>query len=415
MLDEILASGMPPPPIRTYAGGGFVGERRMAEYVEPTPDAPHPNGWMVPQWRTEQILHERLAEAGVQVERGVELVDFRQDEDGVTARLSTGPIRAEYLVGTDGGRSTVRNALGVDFPGETDEATMMVFFDARITGLDDRSHSYRFTSPTDPGCGIGLTPLAGTDVLQGAAMPPRTHDISADAAYLQHLFDDRSAGRVRIEELTWSTVWRPNSRLARRFRSGRVSLAGDSAHVHPPTGGQGLNTSVQDSCNLGWKLADGSPDLLDSYEAERRPVAASVLGLSGHLLDKALAGHEDAFRRGRETNQLDIDYRSGPLTEDERVHPGRVRAGDRAPDSPLRTSDGNPTRILELLRGPRWTLLAFDAETPETGPGVNTHRITTGCAEGSLTDDGAYDVYDVVAGTVVLIRPDGYIARITTG
>ena len=412
VIDEVLAAGFLPPPLRTYSGGRRTGELRMAEHVEPTPQTPYPNGWMVPQWRTEEILRDRLAELGVKVERGTALLSFQQDDHGVTATLTSGDVRAEHLVGADGGRSAVRKQLGVDFLGSTDEDTKLVLFDARVTGLDHPELAHQFASATDPGCGVGLTPLAGTDVLQCAARPPSTHPVRADIASAQGLLDEFGAAHVRIQELTWSTVWRPNSRLARTFRSGRVFLAGDAAHTHPPTGGQGLNTSVQDAYNLGWKLADGAPDLLDSYDAERRPVAASVLGLSTDLLDKALEGSPDAMRRGPETNQLGINYRTGPLTTDERAHPGRVRAGDRASGALLRGPGGAPAHLFDLLRGTHWTLLAFDADVPGTPPHIRTLRITGECAEGSHADVDAYDTYDVTPATTVLIRPDGYIAHI---
>ena len=134
---------------------------------------------------------------------------------------------------------------------------------------------------------------------------------------------EKASGRtdIRLRAMTWATVWRSNVRLAQRFREGRVFLAGDAAHVHPPTGGQGLNTGVQDAYNLGWKLASvlaGAPDdLLDSYQAERLPIASRMLGISTELLDKTLRGSDDALERGEQTRQLDLSYRGGSLTLDD--------------------------------------------------------------------------------------------------
>lgn len=411
VLDEVLASGAPPFPIRAHVDGRYVGERRMVDLVEPTPEIPHPNPWVLPQWRTEEILRNRLAELGVRVEQGVELLDFHQDSDGVTARLGTGTVRAAFLVGADGGRSTVRKALGVEFAGETDESIRMLLGDVHATGLD-HSCGHWFGSADDPASGIALTPLPGTDAFQCAAPLPDGVE-SATLAALQAQLDEHSGGDLRLHDLTWSTVWRPNIRMARRFRQDRVFLAGDAAHVHPPTGGQGLNTGVQDAYNLGWKLADGSPDLLDSYELERLPVAASVLGLSAELLQRHVEGHADAHRRGPETHQLNISYRNSPLSHDERPDPGRVRAGDRAPDSPLRDENGKQLRLFDLFRGPHWTLLAFDAEPPEPSPNLHTHRISPTGAPLLDPDGTARAAYDVTPGTRVLIRPDGHIARIT--
>ncbi|MDA3643390.1 FAD-dependent monooxygenase [Saccharopolyspora indica] len=410
VLDEVLSSGAPPFPIRAHVGGKYVGERRMVDLAEPTPAVPHPNPWVLPQWRTEEILRDRLAELGVRVEQGAELLDFHQDSEGVTARLSTGTVRAAFLVGADGGRSAVRKTLGVEFAGETDESIRMLLGDVQVTGLD-RSCGHWFGSADDPARGIALTPLPGTDAFQCAAPLPASVE-TATLAALQAQLDEHSGGDLRMHDLTWSTVWRPNIRMARRFRQGRVFLAGDAAHVHPPTGGQGLNTGVQDAYNLGWKLADGSADLLDSYELERLPVAASVLGLSAELLQRHVEGHAEAHRRGPETHQLNITYRNSPLSHDERPDPGAVRAGDRAPDSPLRDENGEQLRLFDLFRGPHWTHLSFDAEPPAVPANVQAHRISP---TGPLLDPGgtAQATYDVTPGTQVLIRPDGHIARIT--
>jgi len=191
-------------------------------------------------------------------------------------------------------------------------------------------------------------------------------------------------------------VWRPNIRLADAFRAGRVFLAGDAAHVHPPTGGQGLNTGVQDAYNLGWKLAAvlaGAPAaLLDTYEAERRPVAEEVLGLSTRLMDKHREGAEDAYRRGADTKQLGVGYRSGPLAVDRRREPGALRAGDRAPDVAVRGPAGE-TRLFEVLARPEWTLVG-DAAVEG--------------ASSFVDGDGA--VKASYGAEFVLIRPDGYVA-----
>ncbi len=164
-----------------------------------------------------------------------------------------------------------------------------------------------------------------------------------------------------------------NARLAARYRAGRVFLAGDAAHIHPPTGGQGLNTSVQDAYNLGWKLGAvlrGAPDaLLDSYQEERRPVAAQMLGLATGLLEAAKQG---SMRRGREVHQLDIGYPQSSLVLEKPARQGGVLAGDRAPDAPMRGAAGLPVRLFELFRGPHWTLLGYGVErlgavTPRRG------------------------------------------------
>jgi 2-polyprenyl-6-methoxyphenol hydroxylase-like FAD-dependent oxidoreductase len=297
-------------------------------------------------------------------------------------------VRAAWLVGADGGRSTVRKTLRVPFPGVTDESIQMLLGDVAADGLD-REHVHWFGSAPDPRSGIVLSPLPGTDQFQfGAPL-----DGEPTLAGLQALVDRFAAG-VRLRDLTWSTVWRPNVRLAERFRVGRVFLAGDAAHVHPPTGGQGLNTGVQDAYNLGWKLADGSSELLDTYETERRAVAEAVLGLSTRIMKKYEDGAADAHERPTEARQLGLSYRTESA--------GVLAAGDRAPDAPLRTVDGKAIRLFDLFRGPHATTLAFG---PDGGVVVGAEAFVD-------VERHAFAAYDATQGTIVEIRPDGYVGAV---
>ena len=411
VLDEVISAGMPPPVTRIYDGDRVVWERRMVEPVAPRPDVPYPNVWFVPQWRTEQILRSRLAGHGVEVVLNTGLAGFEQDQDGVTARLERGrTLRAAYLVGADGGRSTVRRQLAVPFVGETHDDITMLLADVRVDGLD---HEYGHGWMLEGHTYFGFTPLAGGDdtfvVGTSAAGIPCTLD------GLQHTLEAVS-GRtdIRLRELTWSTIWRPNIRMVQQFRVGRVFVAGDAAHVHPPTGGQGLNTGVQDGYNLGWKLGavlDGVPDdLLDSYQAERLPVAARVLGISTQLLEKHVSGADDAFERGEETRQLDLSYRGGPLTLDDGSS-STLAAGDRAPDAPC-LHDGRPVRLFSCYAGPHWTLLRFGSTAPTLDrPGVQSHHIGSDLVD---ADHHIHDAYNVKDAAAVLVRPDGYIGVITS-
>jgi hypothetical protein len=196
---------------------------------------------------------------------------------------------------------------------------------------------------------------------------------------------------------------------------GRVLLIGDAAHIHPPTGGQGLNTSVQDAYNLGWKLAAvlaGAPDaLLDTYEEERRPIAAGMLGLATGLLDKARQGD---MKRGREVHQLDLGYRFSSLALDAVRLEDALQPGDRAPDGLLRGAGGRTVRLFDLLAGPHWTLLARVADgalLPTPRPGLRVHAIG---ANGELQDpdDALAATYGLADDELMLIRPDGYVAAI---
>jgi 2-polyprenyl-6-methoxyphenol hydroxylase-like FAD-dependent oxidoreductase len=408
IVDRIVASGDLGMLMRAYQGDTVVWEGTMSDPVEPTPAKPYPNLWFVPQFRTEEILREQLADFGAHVELGTELVDFSQDDDGVTATLASGgdteTVRAAYLVGADGGRSTVRKRLGIPFPGETDESISMLFADAWVDGIGhDHGRMWQISEDS----GVSVMPLAGTDQFVVVARPPENPD-EPILDYLRQLVIDAS-GRddIVIREITWHTTWRPNTRLAERFREGRVLLAGDAGHVHPPTGGQGMNTGIQDGYNLGWKLAEtlagGSETLLDSYEPERRAAARLALDISTALLEKHKRGDEDAHVRGPEVHGFTLNYRGGPLSRDDRAEPGTLQAGDRAPDA-LITVDGRQARLFDVYRGPHWTLVSFGPAPDVSLPGVVVQAVT---------EEAARAGYDMAEGTLVLVRPDGYLGLVT--
>jgi 2-polyprenyl-6-methoxyphenol hydroxylase-like FAD-dependent oxidoreductase len=415
VLDAVFAAGLPGMAMRVHTGGEAVREVWMREPVEPTPAVPYPNLWFLGQSRTEGILRDRLAGFGVHVELATELVGFEQDDRCVRATLLhdgvTETVEVDHLVGADGGRSFVRKSLGIAFEGTTDESIRMLLGDVQADGLDHQCGHW-FGSLEKPMSGIVLTPLSGGLQFQFGA-PLGDGEVEASLPTLQRLLDELSGGMdIRLHDLSWSTVWRPNIRLAERFRDGRVFIAGDAAHVHPPTGGQGLNTGVQDAYNLGWKLADGTPELLDSYEAERRVVAMKVLGVSSELMRKYTDGDPDAHERGDETRQLDIGYRGGPLAP---ASEGVLRAGDRAPDSPVFDVNGKRVRLFDLFRGPHTTELVFGDGSAD---GEHVHRVlpmgaTPGASDFVDIDGHAYAAYGATPGARFSIRPDGYVRYAT--
>lgn len=402
VIDEVLDQGIGMPALKVSIGGQYVGERRMAEPVDPTPDRPYPNGWMLGQSRTEAILRARLADFGVKVELSTELVSFRQADDEVTAELSTGEIvTADHLVGADGGRSTVRKALGIAFEGTTDDSIRMLLGDVSADGLD-HDYGYWFGGADNSMEGIILTPLSGGDQFQFGT-PLDDDQLDPTLETLQELVDRYAGpGVATLRNLTWSTIWRPNVRLAERFRVGRVFIAGDAAHVHPPTGGQGLNTGIQDAYNLAWKLADGREEVLATYETERRTNAARVLGLSEDLMQKHLDGDETALERGENLRQLDISYRDSSDT-------AAIASGDRAPDSPVIDAAGNKLRLFDLFRGPHETLLRFAPTTPSDHP--NAVAVVRIAGEpNAYVSPAAFTYYEAKDGDEILIRPDGHLA-----
>ncbi|MFI7695271.1 FAD-dependent oxidoreductase [Nonomuraea sp. NPDC049655] len=414
VVDRIVASGGEYPPLRTYTPDGPV-DRHAGILPEPTPAEPYQIPLLVPQFRTERRLRERLAELGHAPEYGCELVGFDQDPDGVTARMATSggerTVRAAYLVGADGGSSFVRKALGIEFRGKSLGVRALVA-DVRADGASSRV--WHRWGNEQPERSVSLCPLHGTGMFQYMAPVPLDVDVDLSPEGLTALLHERGGqDDIVIREVSWASVFTMQARLADAYLRGRVLLAGDAAHCHPPTGGQGLNTSIQDAYNLGWKLAavlDGAPEsLLATYEEERRPVAEAVLGLSERLLE---AARNREMRRGREVTQLDVGYpdSSLSLTGLER-HKG-VAAGDRAPDAPVTGAGGPATRLFSLFQGPHWTLLGYepgDAAVPEPRRGLRIHVIGD-----DILDTGGHvrSAYGLSPEQWALIRPDGYVAAV---
>ncbi|WEQ51563.1 FAD-dependent oxidoreductase [Komagataeibacter oboediens] len=414
-VDRMAAAGGPYPPLCQYRPDGTHKVSLLTEAeVFPTPAEPYAAPLMLPQFATEAVMRERLAELGHHPRFGTRLTGFEQDAHGVTARMEgeTGEhmTRARFLVGTDGGRSFVRHALAIDFPGEA-LGVRAIVADVRLEGLD-RSVWHRFQLGS-PATQVMICPLAGTDLFQVQAPVALDAEIDLSPAGLTALIGARTdRGGIAVRSVSWSSVYTMNARLADRYRIGRTFIAGDAAHVHPPTGGQGLNTSVQDTYNLGWKLASalaGAPEaLLDSYEAERRPIASNMLHLSTRLLGEAKQG---TMRRDREARQLDLGYRGSSLSAPGSVC-GRVQAGDRAPDAPCRGQAGQRTRLFMIFQGSHWTLLGYQPhDRPSAIAGV---RIVAVGAEHELVDEDGNiaEAYGIEPGQWVLVRPDGYIAGI---
>lgn len=403
VLASMLATGAPYPPVRNYAPDGGFEETAIGEGAAPSPAEPYATPLMLPQFLTETILRERLATLGHTPDYAAELAGIEQDAEGVTATLADGrTIRARWLVGADGGRSFVRHALDIGFPGKTMPGQAMVA-DTRLTGLTRETWHVFGTRDTAQ---VSFCPLAGTDLFQIQGHAPRDGEAGLTVDGLNALIRERTGhDDIVVHEVFWASVYGLNARLANRYRIGRVLLAGDAAHIHPPTGGQGLNTSIQDSYNLGWKFAavlNGAPeDLIDTYEAERRPIAAGVLGLSTDLLAKAMT--RQGMKRGREARQLDLGYEDSSLALDLGVA-AKVAPGDRAPDAPCQDRDGQPVRVFEALRGPHWTLLGAP---PAIAP-------RPGLVVADLVDaDGWFaDAYGLPPDGFVLVRPDGYVATV---
>jgi 2-polyprenyl-6-methoxyphenol hydroxylase-like FAD-dependent oxidoreductase len=384
----------------------------------------HPYGLGLWQKHIERILAGWVAELRVPILYGTELTGFAQDDTGVDVALSDGRrLRTQYLVGCDGGRSMVRKGAGIEFPG-WDPTTSALLAEVEMT--------------EEPELGVRRTP-SGThalgkveyEVQDGKVVyqpggtvgvmltEPQVGTAEPTLDDLRELLVAVYGTDYGIHNLIWITRFTDTTRQAAAYRQGRVLLAGDAAHVHSPVGGQGLNTGVQDAVNLGWKLAQvvhqtAPESLLDTYHAERHPVAARVLRTT--MAQVALMRVDDRIEALRDTvsellsmdeprkrfaammSGLDIHYDLGE---------GHPLLGRRMPDLDLVTADG-PVRVFTLLHKARPMLLNLGE------PGG--FDITPWADRVQLVDAkyvGAWElpaIGAVTAPTAVLIRPDGYVA-----
>jgi rifampicin monooxygenase len=397
LLERFLALGR-----RYPAGGSFAG------ISKPAPDrldTAHPYVLGLPQTVTDRLLAEHAAEAGAQLRRGCELTGLSQDADGVSAELADGTrLRSRYLVGCDGGRSTVRKLLGIAFPGEpaTTETLlgeMAVTADpAAIAAVNAevRRTQLRFGAmPLGDGVYRIVVPAAG---LSGDHPAPPTL-----AEFRQQL--RVTAGTdLGAHAPRWLSRFGDGTRLAERYRDGRVLLAGDAAHIHPPAGGQGLNLGLQDAFNLGWKLAaeiaGWAPDgLLDSYQAERHPVAADVLDSTRAQME--LMSLEPGPRAVRRLVSELMDF---PEVYRYLVEQKNMGIGIRYDFGPGPGLLGRRLRDIGLKRGHLYGLL-------HAGRGLLLDQT------GRLSAAGWADRVDYVADVseeldvpAVLLRPDGHVA-----
>jgi 2-polyprenyl-6-methoxyphenol hydroxylase-like FAD-dependent oxidoreductase len=314
------------------------------------------------QRRIERLLEARAAELGVRVRREVEVTGLRQDDDRVHITTSAGPVEAEYLVGCDGGRSTVRRLAGIDFPG-TPATMTSILGDVELTDppaqpvfQERREHGNFSVLDFEPGWYRVTTS-------QFDAVADRDAPVTADD--LRVALKQIAGTDFGLHSPRWISRYHDAARQAASYRSGRVLLAGDAAHIHYPAGGQGLNTGVQDAVNLGWKLAavvrgEAGADLLDTYQKERHPVAARVLQNTRAQVALTRTDPQTEALRATVGDLIGIDAVNRRLAMmltglDVRydLGAGPDPLGRRAPDLDL--PDG--TRLYERLRTGRWLLL----------------------------------------------------------
>ncbi|MBP2327584.1 2-polyprenyl-6-methoxyphenol hydroxylase-like FAD-dependent oxidoreductase [Kibdelosporangium banguiense] len=398
LLERFLAVGQQHP-----VGSFFAG------IAKPTPerlDTAHPYVLSIPQPTTDRLLTEHALEVGVEIRRGCELVGLSQDDDGVTVELADGTqLRSRYLVGCDGGRSTVRKLLGIDFPGEPSKAeTLLGEMEVAVPPeelmavvAEIRKTQLRFGAmPLGNGVYRVVVPAEG--VTEDRAVPPTFEEVKQQLR--------ATAGTdFGVHSPRWLSRFGDATRLAEQYRSGRVLLAGDAAHVHPPAGGQGLNLGVQDAFNLGWKLAaevnGWAPEgLLDSYHTERRPVAAVVLDNTRAQME--LMSTEPGPQAVRRLVSQLMDFEEVRRYLIEQIIAVGIRydfgEGPELLGRRLRDVELKQGRLYELMRGGRGLLL------DQTG-----RLSVAGWAD---RVDHVVDVSEELDVPAVLLRPDGHVAWI---
>jgi 2-polyprenyl-6-methoxyphenol hydroxylase-like FAD-dependent oxidoreductase len=445
-----------------YSDGVEVGR------FEPTLPDQVPYGLVsLPQYETERILAEHLAPLGPVVERASEFLGFTQDDEGVTATVAgkhgEATLRAKYLVGCDGAHSVVRKGLGLAFEGDAFPEEYMLA-DVEIDWAQPAGYAIRATRRGDDGSEDGLVciPLPGTNRYRVSMNVPEelstpkpapgeiAHGLNEGKAapelrHIQTVLDRLAPEPATVSEMRWSSVFRISHRLVDRYGEGRVFVAGDAAHIHPPTGAQGMNTGIQDAYNLGWKLAlavrdTAAPGLLESYHAERHPIGEEVVGRTVRSAREGIgAGDTDPERVVLREAQLLVGYPDSPLVADDAaagVSAAGPEPGMRAPDATGITQDTvlYPMRWHEFLRHPHHTLLvwAADAEawaasgsileeierrtgglvrcTIAVAPGADladVSGVTVRDAQGNLAE--GYGFAAEGAPAAFLIRPDGYV------
>ncbi|KAL0953973.1 hypothetical protein HGRIS_005132 [Hohenbuehelia grisea] len=469
-LDDIQSLSTVLGPGRAYAVGGgskVLKGFELFPYVEPTGAVSMPNPVILGHDTHTSILREHLARYGCHVEMSTELLSLEQHADGVRVCLSSEGRQMQtlfsYVVGTDGSRSTVRKQLGLSFLGETRSQGDWVVGDVYIDGLDPKffhvwgeAASVMLVHRATERKGIFNFILAG-DTLDHALLASSQEDL---IEYFQ-----TTTGRTDLQYGKFICVshYKPNIRTVDEFGRGRVFVAGDAAHVHSPTGGQGMNSGILDSINLGWKLAlsvkgIASKGLLESYNAERLPVIATMLQITTKI-------HGTMYKPGAQTaswdrsgslHQLGVNYRGSPIVYHENpdkidnanpYNPGSaavLSAGDRAPDATglqlLNGSGGSELRRLHQMLNPsRHTIFIFTTTPSDASafadpalqypsdavrsvvivPSANAPKfrnagsVLSDVAVMEDLEESASGNYNITTATkAVVVRPDGFIGSI---
>jgi 2-polyprenyl-6-methoxyphenol hydroxylase-like FAD-dependent oxidoreductase len=441
IVDELLSTGIKATAMQLYAGHSKLFRVPLGDV-----DSAFPFTLNTPQTETERVLGEHLESLGVTVDRDVELVALSQDSQAVHLTLrrndgSTEQVSASWVIAADGGHSTVRKMVGAKLAGSfVGERFLLGDVDAEHSLDLDSMHT--FLSPDGP---VVVLPMRDgrmrflAEVHDAPGAPMNLHPTQDE---LQAVIDRRIGG-IRLVHSHWLTSFEIHHARVSAYRWGRVFLAGDAAHIHSPAAGQGMNTGMQDAFNLAWKLAavvngEAGDTLLDSYQAERLPVADQVIaftdrltragtlsGLPRRIRDVAIRmlSHVPAARRVMAENaeEVNINYRKSPIAVGSRPRRAKVAAGEHVPhladpelQKQLRAACENTAHVV-------FTIAAGRVAPAAGGPGQTQVLVTIDEAPVAGYDSVVADPKGVVAqrfglnsGGRVVIRPDGYIGAVAS-
>jgi 2-polyprenyl-6-methoxyphenol hydroxylase-like FAD-dependent oxidoreductase len=440
IVDNLLSTGIKARAMQMHAGG-----RDLFRVPLDGVDSAFPFMLTTAQTETERVLGDHLRSLGVTVDHGIELIALSQDADAVHLTLrggdgSTEQVSASWAIGADGGQSTVRKMVGTKLAGSfVGEHFLLGDVDAEHQLDLDSAHTY--FAADGP---VVVLPMAGgrmrflAQVHDAPGAPINVHPTQED---LQAIIDRRISG-IRVLRSHWLTCFEIRHARVPAYRWGRVFLAGDAAHIHSPAGGQGMNTGMQDAFNLAWKLAavvngDGGETLLDSYQAERLPVADDVIAFTSRLTKiGTLSGvprrirdavvwmlsHVPAVRLAMaEVNEeVNLNYRKGPIAVGSRPRHAKVAAGEHVPHM---TDPELQKQLRAACDTTGHTVLTVSAGhvAPAAGGPGQTQVLVTDCdAPVAGYDTVIADPKGLVAqrlglnnGGRVVIRPDGYIGAVT--
>lgn len=462
-IDELLAKSQKVAGMAMYINRKrFEGFNMFGKPVA-TPESQFPGMFAISQVDTEAFLETRLAGLGVTVERPVTVKSVVQADDVATVILvkadgSEEVVRAKYVVGCDGAHSIIRHSMDVEFQGDA-YAQEFILADTMIDwdGLNGKAHLL---------LGADLLMLLPFGAGRARIVLSRPHSLSSQADPTLYDFQTALVARLpvgekpRLHDPVWLARFHLHHRCATKYRDGRLFVAGDAAHIHSPVGGQGMNTGIQDSVNLGWKLArvlkgDRADALLDTYHEERWPIGQNLLNktdqlftfftsdspifssvrelLLPHALPSMVRSSDMPLNMGKYFSGLGVKYRRSSVVHTAAGFEGPVRGGFRAPDGRIRTIDGKDAWLQDLLTGPGYHMIlfsktadenevqkdevqSFTADNKETYP-PQVHFITTAQSQNPKAvvdvDGELHERYgfDTTPG-FVYVRPDGYVENI---